>query len=197
MNILPPVGGSSGGGTEYFPHIDIPGGPYYFPGRGYNIRNTGGNAAIAANVLTAVPYCNRVPGATGVAAVVVATAAGNARFGFYNSDPVTGLPTTLLVDAGVVSTAAAAMVTLNFGAPMDFDGLYWAVMVTNVAPSFRAWTEEAAITTAAAGQDTLTGGTSDQSRCGLTVAFAYAALPATFPVGAASGITKPGFALIK
>lgn len=139
--------------------------------------------APTAGVLRAVPFL-----ATGkdrtidrLAMNVTTLLAGSARIGLYKNDLIGNLyPGTLVVDSGVIDTGTAGVKAVAVAATLVAGALYWAVHVGSAAPTLRCH--------ALGGIENFLGisnafGTAYNA--GLSVAFAFAALPATFPAGAA------------
>jgi hypothetical protein len=96
-------------------------GQYYGPrGTTVTIRT------LVAGLLEFVPLPIAVPMSVDRLAVEVTTsnAGGNLRMGLYLADPLTGLPKTLLLDAGVnvLSATGARELTISQTLPQ---GLYW------------------------------------------------------------------------
>ena len=104
------------------------GGPLWVPGRYYGSNAYGGNTAVAvtANELTLTAFYSPRPRAVDRIGVNVTTAAAAltvGRLGIYNSNPDTGMPTTVLLDAGTVAvdTTGAKEVVVT----ATLHGLVW------------------------------------------------------------------------
>jgi hypothetical protein len=115
--------------------------------------------------------------------VTTARAGTTPRVGIY-ADNGNLYPGALVVDAGTQSAATTGVKTYTTGLPVTLDpGLYWLAYVTNAtAPTVRS------IPTASArpvlGFTSLLGTDGDTVSLGWTVAYTFAALPATFTAGA-------------
>lgn len=106
-------------------------------------------------------------------------AGSNVRVGIY-SDNGNNYPDALIADAGSISTAAAGIKTYTTNLPVTLQpGLYWMAIVGNgTAPTMRTF--------AVGGMNPVLGYASTlpaNAQFGWSVAFAFAALPATFTAG--------------
>lgn len=133
-----------------------------------------------ANVLRAFPFI--VPYMTTldrIAINVTAAVAGNARLGIY-ADDGNCLPAERLLDAGEVSTATTGVKPLTISQAITAGTLLWLAHVGSAMPSLRAIPAGASIPIL--GYDATLG-----TDCGIgwSVAYTYAALPASWPGGAA------------
>ncbi len=100
----------------------------WITGRWYNPHLVGGTATVAptASELRLLPVYVPVPRTIDRVGCNVSTAgtAGHvARLGVYNVDPVTGLPTTVLVDAGTVAVDTTGVKEVVVSATLH--GLHW------------------------------------------------------------------------
>lgn len=135
------------------------------------------------NTLSATPFVvpERIQIAQLGILVTVPAVLGECRVGLYrNTSKRTLYPTSLIVDAGIFSTAAAAYVTGAAASGILEAGLYWAVTNFGVAaPTVQCVTATA--------KDAMLGWTPAGLGLvfGLQVASAYGPLPAAFPGGAA------------
>ncbi len=108
--------------------------------------------APGASELRLQPFYAQVPRAVDRLACNVSTASATAghvaRLGIYNADPVTGLPTTVLVDAGsvAVDTAGVKEVVISV---ITLSGLYWFAL-TAQSGTFTSLTTNSAVVVAAA-----------------------------------------------
>jgi hypothetical protein len=95
-----------------------------------------GTAAYTINNLRVAPFW--VPRSCRISAlslnVTVVAALGVARLGIYNSDPTTGYPSSLLLDAGECSTAALGLTqVIGLAQWLAAGTLYWAASIWGVA----------------------------------------------------------------
>lgn len=92
-------------------------------------------AAVVPNRMYWKPFL--LPGAVvdTIGIDVTTLAAGNCRLGLYRS--LNGVPSSLLVDAGTVSTGAVATVTASFTALTLPDQWVWAVAIFDATPQCR------------------------------------------------------------
>lgn len=179
LSVAATVRGTTGG------HVSGGGGlaRWYEAGRVNGTASTA--ASFSANVLRAVPFRAPARGCTidQLAFLVTTLLAGNARIGAYRATSESNLyPGSLICDSGDISTGSATVKTF---APTPFvltpGELIWLVHVGSVAPSLRSIPVGAL--DAILGTDTAMG---TAPGIGLSVAHAYAALPASFPAGAAA-----------
>lgn len=138
--------------------------------------------AIVANTLYAVPFVapRRGGSVTHVLTEVTTGVAGSARVGIYDSrgdDDV--YPDKLIQEAGAVVSTTAVAVKASQVQQVDLDPgeLYWLALVSDVAPTWRARSP-------AGGVMGVSVGATLALRNGLSIAFAYAALPTQFPASA-------------
>lgn len=113
----------------------------WVPGRYYSAEltcTTLGTQAATASRLYLVPFYTARPRAVDQIATNIGTAAtGVVRMGIYNSDPDTGMPTTVLVDGGTgVSTNSTGAKPQTISATLD--GLEWFALVTSGTATFTA-----------------------------------------------------------
>jgi hypothetical protein len=157
---------------------------YYYAGFGAGTALTTG--APTANVLRAIPFI--APGRGGVIDqlafnVTALVAASTARIGLYASKSETNIyPGTLLHGSGAIGTAANGVKTESLKVQLDPLAVYWLALVSSANPTLRCGavagcTVPSILPDAAAMPTTRS--------LGLSVAFPYAALPNTFPAGAA------------
>lgn len=149
------------------------------------------------NVLRAIPFVVSKATTIDQMAINVTTAgaggAGKARVGIYN-DNGNNYPGSLVVDAGEAVTTSTGVKTFTTGMPVTLDpGLYWLTYVhgcSSTAPTMRAFT--------LAGLNPVLGYASTlpaNAQFGWSVAFTYAALPATFTAGGAPITAVPIWAV--
>lgn len=141
--------------------------------------------APTANVLRAMPFI--APARGGVldrlGYNITGSVAGNTRVGLYQSlDDATIYPGALLFDSGsIANSAAVKTATLTAAQGTLFPGrLYWIAIVGDAAPTIRSL--QIASCGHLLGADNTFG---TPLNAGISVAHAYAALPATFTAGGA------------
>lgn len=139
------------------------------------------------NVLRAIPYIVSKTTTVDQMAINVTTVGaggtGNARVGIY-ADNGNNYPGALVVDAGAAVTTSTGVKTFTTGLPVTLDpGLYWLAYVhdnATTAPTMRA------LAVGSIPPVLGTGSTLPLTpSLGWSVAFTYAALPATFTAGGA------------
>lgn len=139
-----------------------------------------------ANVLRAMPFIlSRHATVDRMAINVTAAVAGNARMGIYSNALATMYPAGLIVAAPEVATGTVAVVEATISQALA-PGLYWLVLISNVAPTIRALAPEGC--QPVLGLEPALG---INPGVGWSVAFAYAVLPATFPGGAVAITAVP------
>ena len=157
---------------------------YYYAGFNNGAALTTG--APTANVLRAIPFI--APGRGGVISelafnVTTNIAASTARIGIYDTKSEIDLyPKNLLHGSGAIGTASNGVKTESCKVQLNPLAVYWLALVSSVAPTLRCGvvggsTVPLILPDAAAMPTTRT--------LGLSVAYAYAALPSTFPASAA------------
>jgi len=121
----------------------------------------------------------------------VGAAGSSARVGVYRStSPRNVYPGALVVDSGAISTVANGWKEANIATRLA-PGLYWRVYLAGVlAPTVSTLGPAATPTSPILGYSAANPPTPFNS---LRVAFAFAALPATFPGGAALNVGSPVF----
>lgn len=137
--------------------------------------------APTANVLRAMPFVAPARGGTldRLGYNITTNVAGNTRIGLYNSTSETNIyPSSLIVDSGTIVNSAAVK-TATIDVPLTPGDLYWIALVGDVAPTVRIMASSNC--SSILGWDNTFG---TAGNYGLQVAFAYAALPATFPASA-------------
>lgn len=159
--------------------------PFLGSARWFDLARDGATGAVASGVdtLFAMPFCARGGVLAGLGFQVVVLAAGGvARVGLYSTISNDNLyPGDLVVDAGQQSTAANGVkLTTGLASPLLAGKVYWAVYLTG--------TLAATVMVSESGIWRYVGYPAADFNVGaqnsLTVAFAYAALPVRFPVGA-------------
>ena len=140
--------------------------------------------APTANILRAMPLIVGKVTLDRIAINVLTQVAGNARLGIY-SDDGNCYPSSLILDAGAVDTGSTGVKAIEISRALP-PGLYWLVLVGSAAPTIRVLDLTGCMPILGGG-NTLTTTTG----VGWTVAFNYAALPATFPGGAAAILAAP------
>lgn len=154
---------------------DIP----HVTGRFYDsrINSTTTTFTTAANTLYAVPFYVPVAVTYTSITIEVTTLAGgkSLRLGIYTDS--TGVPNTLVVDAGTVSAATTGAKTITISQALSA-GWYWLAMVGDGTPGVRALSQSSAL-----GSMGFTSGTDTTYHVGFSVAFTYAALPTPFTGG--------------
>lgn len=149
------------------------------------------------NVLRAIPFVVSKTMTIDQMAINVTTVgaggAGTARVGIY-ADDGNSYPGALVVDAGTAVTTATGVKTFTTGLPVTIDpGLYWLAYVhgnSTTAPTMRAFAV-ASLTPVLGYASTLPA----NAQFGWSVAFTYAALPATFTAGGAAITAVPIWAV--
>lgn len=117
-----------------------------------------------------------------IAIHVSTSGAGNARLGIYDGSGTNLYPENLIVDAGTVDISTTGVKALTINESLS-KGLYWLCMVSNVNFTPKALLEPV----------TVMGHLSTSFPSCIvswSVAFAYAALPATFPGGGTEQTTN-------
>ena len=141
--------------------------------------------APTANILRAMPLLIPLGRTLDRIAINVTTlTAGKARLGIY-SDNGNCYPNSRVLDAGEVDTGSTGVKAVNINQTLT-PGLYWLVMVNNAASTIRALS--------VGGVMPILGLASDLGTApgvGWSVAFDYAALPATFTAAAAAITAVP------
>lgn len=152
----------------------------------YYIANQGtegalGTGAPTANVLRAMPFiAPRRGGALDTLAYeITGTVAGNTRIGLYANTSESNLYPAARLEASASIANSNAFKTLAVTRSLVPGDLYWIAIVGDVAPTIRALglTNVSSILGNA--------GSGGAVNVGLSVAYAYAALPDPFPAGAA------------
>ena len=133
--------------------------------------------APTANFLRALPLITGRATLDRIAINVTTGTAGLIRLGIYNDDGNL-YPSSLVLDAGEVSTGTAGVKTLTINQTLA-PGLYWLALVNNAASTIRALALGGCM--AILGLDATL---STAPGVGWSAAFTYAALPASFPAGA-------------
>jgi hypothetical protein len=144
-------------------------------------------ASLAVNTLFAMPYLVGNEQHITSLGVQTSAGAGNIRFGLYSNISLANpYPDALLVDSGDFAPAAG----LNYfsGAPLPLTltarTLFWLACVLPAGQT-RSYSTPSRAFWPVFGRPTGTvWSTVNTSACALSAAFAYAALPATFPAGA-------------
>jgi len=154
------------------------------PDRWYpaGMRNCAALTTVAptANVLRAYPHI--VPYKTTLDKIAInctTLTAGKQRLGIY-SDDGNCAPGARLLDAGEVDTGTTGVKAIDIAQVIEAGTLLWIVVVGNAAPTLRATPANAG--SPILGYDNTLG---TDAAIGWSVALTYAALPATFPNGAA------------
>jgi len=151
-----------------------------------HFEDQGGGTA-SANVLRAIPIS--LPWTATYDAIALnvdtANAGGNVRVGIYNSAAATGVPGTLLLDAGTFTTDATGDHVVTFSDLVIGPGLYFLAFVTDANAGTAVY--ERTSTFAAHTLAVATGATSNPAQ-GVSVAHTYGALPD--PFGAPTLITS-------
>ena len=143
------------------------------------------NAGIIANTLLAVLFVASKTKTFDRIGINVATAvAGNIRLGLYNM--ANGYPTTLLLDAGTVSTATTGVKEIVISQNLNA-GLYALAMVADATPTLSGGTNHIGISSMLFGAP---GGSNDPTMA-YTYVFTYAALPANYAAGASGSSVFP------
>lgn len=136
-----------------------------------------------ANVLRAYPFVApaRPSSVDRIAFEVTTLAAGNGRVGLWTNTADDNLyPDALLADGGSISTGTTGVKSATVDVPLVSGQLYWLSLVTSAAPALR--------TMQLYGLGVILGLPSTLGpfdNVGIYVAYAFAALPDTFPAGGA------------
>lgn len=154
----------------------------------YTSPNTGtalGTGAPTVNRLRAIPFVVSKITTIDAMAINVTTigTASNARIGIY-ADNGNNYPGTLVADAGAAITTTVGVKTYTTNLPVTLDtGLYWLVHTSDgsAAATLRAFVL-ASLNPVLGYAATLP----TNAQFGWDAAFTYAALPATYPAGAAA-----------
>jgi hypothetical protein len=150
------------------------------------VQTVPGNASTITTVLNTVyaaPFVpHRAGTLTGVShGVTTAGASSNViRMGIYNHDYSTGLPGTLFIDAGTVSSTTTGQKTLNALSQAIDNKIYWACVVSQVGTTCTL--RGASINSVMVGQSGATP--TDQINACYTMTGITGALPGTFTVAA-------------
>lgn len=157
---------------------------YYMP---LTVSGGAGTSAVAANTLYFLPFYLGAATVDRIGIEVTTLAAGNARLGLYRN--VAGLPTSLILDCGTVSTGANAIVEASFTALGVPDEPFWAAVVFDATPTCRNGT---------AVDSTFFGASAFSSaQRGLFGTFTYGVLPASAPAITGLSAAAPIVALRK
>jgi hypothetical protein len=166
----------------------------------YTSPNTGTALTTGAgtvNVLRAIPFIVSKVMTIDQMEINVTTlgagGTGNARVGIY-ADNGNNYPGALVVDAGAVATTSTGVKAFTTGLPVTLDpGLYWLAYVHNnatTAPTMRAFAVASLLPVLGYASTLPTN-----AQFGWSVAFTYAALPATFTAGGAAITAVPIWAV--
>ena len=157
---------------------------YYYAGFDNGQALTTG--APSANVLRAIPFI--APGRGGVISelafnVTAFVAASTARIGIYDTKSETDLyPKNLLHGSNAIGTAANGVKTESCKVQLNPLAIYWLALVSSAAPTLRCGQVDGSSVPGLLPDDATMPTTRS---LGLSVAYAYAALPSTFPASAA------------
>lgn len=157
---------------------------YYYAGFDNGQALTTG--APSANVLRAIPFI--APGRGGVISelafnVTALVAASTARIGIYDTKSETNLyPGNLLHGSSAIGTAANGVKTESCKVQLNPLAVYWLALVGSAAPTLRCGQVDGSSVPGLLPDDATMPTTRS---LGLSVAYAYAALPSTFPASAA------------
>lgn len=162
----------------------------FITGRYYNGATGAGNAdatvTVGANSMRFSSFY--VPATTTFDRIginVTGTGAGNARLGIYLADATTGLPTTVVLDAGTVALNTATGVQLTISQSLTADTHYWLAYVADVSATIRS---KPLSDVPHAGFSTLT---QDNNPDQIYASFTYGALTASPTIVYSSGIPEP------
>ena len=156
-----------------------------------NATGTPGGAAILAGqlmFLEQLTYFTKKINAIFVNITVAGAAGALVRIGIYASDPVTGFPTTLLVDSLDIIATAVGMVGNTLATPLILPpGLYY---IANMSNDATVTADGCLIATGTFGANTQIGCTSAGFGAPqqLTLAQAYGVMPATVALTSADAI---------
>lgn len=134
---------------------------------------------VTQDILYATPiFISSTITATSIGIEVTTFSAGNVRCGIYTD--VAGVPTTLLVDSGAISTGTSNGFKSAVISQILTPAWYWLAALFSVTPGVRAMTTASSLHLLGA-----TSGTDTVIHTGVTVAQAYGALPTPFTGGSA------------
>lgn len=177
--------GGGGGGSQAHPGFAA--GQYY---SAYPDNAAPGTLSLNANNLYACPFY--VPTSTTFNTIGIrvasAVAASHIRLGVYNN--ANGQPSSLLFDAGVVSSAATTLVTIGSLAQTIAAGWYWLVCISDNSPSVYS--------IPCSSMNSFYGFSDPNTTAlGIETSQAYGALPGTFPAVTYARASMPRIVLKK
>ena len=156
---------------------------HYVAGNYYWFGSIGSNTfAVTADTIYASPAnITRTATFDRIVLEVTTGVVGNVRLGIYDHDYATGLPGTLVLDAGTATTDAAAVKEVTISQQLT-PGRYWLVAVFDAAPTCRRYntTSNNALWFGFGTTDNNPTGSTGMQNC-VSAAFTYAALAASFP----------------
>lgn len=138
--------------------------------------------APTVNVLRAFPFIAPDRGGTcdRISFSVTVGGAGNGRVGLFDNTSDSVLyPSTRLADGGSVSVAGAGVKTANISVPLKPGRMYWLAHVQSIAATLQC------LSIGGCAPSLGINPAMTLFRVGISVAFAFAPLPATFPGGGA------------
>jgi len=174
-----PAGGSTDKDEQYYRHIGTtPFERWYIAGLANATAITTG--APSVNVLRAMPFLATRGGTLGKISIrVTAAVAGTGRLGIYQATSDTNLyPNTRILDAGTVDHGTTGVKTLTISQALTANTLYWLCHVGSSAATIHCLALAGAFPIF--GIDT---GFGTAPGVGVSVAFTFGVLPATFPTG--------------
>lgn len=154
----------------------------YYTGEAMNASNGATTGAVAANTLYVMPFLVQQKRTwTKIGINVTVLAGTNARLGIYNF--ANGVPTTLVLDAGTISTATTGQKEATISQILEV-GAYALVVVFDNTPTVTMGTLSTTIGAGMIGAGSF--GTIDTQQ---TATFTFGALPASFSAGGVGALT--------
>jgi hypothetical protein len=150
---------------------------------GVSTASAATTGAPSANILRAIPFfaTSRDRSIDRIAMNVTTLQIGSAHIGLYTNSSQDNLyPSQLVVDSGVLNTGSVGVKAATISTALTAGALYWAVHVGSINATLRCLP--------LAGMLNLLGTSSAMGAAfnvGISVAFPFADLPVTFPVGGA------------
>ena len=122
-----------------------------------------------------------------IAVNVTTGVAGAMRLGLYLASSESNLyPGALVLDAGTVDVTATGVKTITISHALIGGATYWAVLVSNVAPTIRGLA-----IAGCSGALGISSALGTAPNTGMYAAFTYAALPNPYPSGATILVAAP------
>lgn len=158
------------------------------------IANQGNCTAITtgaptANVLRVLPLVAPVRGGTidRISVTITVGVVGNFRLGIYRNQSMTAVyPGSLVYDSGALDANVTGANGATLSVSLDPNQMYWLAIVGSVAPTIRCMAVGGVGPTLG-----VAAGIPANPNCGISVAYAYAAMPDPFPGGGAMFTAAP------